>query len=348
MNSPSALLSIDNHLIDRLHEQALETANRYKHAEANLIEILQQIEEHLVHLKKGHSSLFQYVVAELGLSESVAYNLIAVSRKAREVPALAVEILKGVITLSNARKIVPVLNPQNQAMWLAKARTLSQRQLEKEIVKVRPECATPEKASYVTENRVRLERGLSENDMLRLRRIQDLISQARRRPVTLEEVLVNLSEDYLKRHDPLERAKRQKVRNGLLEKTTVQDTEKDSEKNPEKNPEEVLVKPPAEFLDKNPEKLPTESVDKPVSLPNSSTKAPANPSPKREPIPANLLHQINLRDERRCTFIKSNEARCNQTRWIEIHHKIPVSQGGGNTLENLITLCAAHHKWVHS
>lgn len=319
MNPPSALSSIGNHFTDRLHEQALETANRYKHAEANLIEILQQIEEHRVHLKKGHPSLFQYVISELDLSESVAYNLISVSRKAREVPALAVEILKGVITLSNARKIVPVLNPQNQAIWLEKARTLSQRQLEKEIVKVRPESATPEKASYVTENRVRLELGLAEKDMLRLRRVQDLISQAKRRPVTLEEALVTLSEDYLKRHDPLERAKRQKVRNGLKPSSTKR--------------------------------------TQPVSLPK-----PISPR-KREPIPANLLHQVNLRDERRCTFLShqgmdtqnldaqnlnTNAARCNQTRWIEIHHKTPVSQGGGNTLENLTTLCAAHHKWVHS
>lgn len=322
------------HFADRLHDRAIEAASRYKRAEVDLLGILQEVEQHRVFLKKGHSSLFQYVVSELGLSESVAYNLISVSRKAREVPELRAELQKGTVTLSNARKIVPVLNPQNQAMWLEKARTLSQRRLEKEIVKVRPEIATSERASYVTENRVRLELGLSEKDMLRLRRVQDLMSQARRRPVTLEDVLVTLTEDYLNRHDPLERAKRQKVRNGLSEAS----------------PKEA------------PKKLPTETVNRPVAL------------PKRESIPANVLHLVNLRDQRRCTFImsgiksgiKSEKAdrrgvdptinpegsdaqndRCNQTRWIEIHHRIPVSEGGGNTLENLTTLCSTHHRWLH-
>lgn len=338
MHSPSPLpslnphFSLNTHLIDRLHDQALETATRYKNAEASLIEILQKIDEHRVFLKKGHPSLFAYVVGELGLSESVAYNLISVSRKAREIPELANEIRNGAITLSNARKIVPVLNIQNQSLWLEKARTLSQRQLEKEIVKVRPESATPERASYVTENRVRLELGLSEKDMLRLRRVQDLLSQAKRRPATLEEVLITLTEDYLKRHDPLERAKRQKVKNGLSVKgigNGAKDLKIDLAW-------DTRIKP-------------SESVDKPVSRPKPVSL------PKREPIPANLRHQVNLRDQRHCTFMKdlspndsTSEARCNQTRWIEIHHKIPVSQGGRNTLENLVSLCSAHHRWLHS
>lgn len=91
----SSLMPNNSGFTDRLHYEALETAIRYKNAESNLIEILQQIEAHRVFLTKGHPSLFGYVVCELGLSESVAYNLISVSRKAREVPELAAEIRKG-------------------------------------------------------------------------------------------------------------------------------------------------------------------------------------------------------------------------------------------------------------
>jgi len=68
---------------------------------------------------------------------------------------------------------------------------------------------------------------------------------------------------------------------------------------------------------------------------------------QRAPIPAVLKHQISLRDERKCAYINPNGERCGQTRWLEVHHRTPVSEGGGNTLENLITLCSAHHDWTH-
>ncbi len=33
---------------------------------------------------------------------------------------------------------------------------------------------------------------------------------------------------------------------------------------------------------------------------------------------------------------------------VEIHHVTPVSEGGLSTLENLMTLCSAHHRIEHS
>lgn len=318
--------------IQEIHDRAVDAASRYRKAEAELIEILQQAEQHRVFLAKGHSSLFLYVVKELGLSESVAFNLIAVARKAREIPELKTEIQNGTITLSNARKIVPILSKENKSEWLAKARELSHRQLEKEVVKIRPQLATPERATYVTPSRVRLELGLSEKDMLKLRRVQDLFCQSRQRPVTLEEVLVALTQDFLRRHDPLERAKRHQVRKGLRK------VEPDYSK---------------ESIDESASRqsLP-ESVKTPVALQVEhapmGAKRGSHAIHVRKPISAELLHRINLRDERRCAFTNPKGERCKQTRWIEIHHKIPVSQGGMNASENLTTLCSAHHGWVHS
>jgi len=59
-----------------------------------------------------------------------------------------------------------------------------------------------------------LELGLSEKEMLRLRKVQDLLSQSMRRAVTLEETLSAMTTDYLHRHDPLERPKRVVVKKG--------------------------------------------------------------------------------------------------------------------------------------
>ena len=73
---------------EEIHSQAVAVSQRYRKNESELIEIIQKVEEHRVFLKYGYSSLFIYVTGELKLSESVAYNLIAVARKAREVPEL--------------------------------------------------------------------------------------------------------------------------------------------------------------------------------------------------------------------------------------------------------------------
>ena len=39
--------------------------------------------------------------------------------------------------------------------------------------------------------------------------------------------------------------------------------------------------------------------------------------------------------------------RCENRRWIDVHHVRPRSLGGANTLENLVMLCSAHHRMVH-
>jgi 5-methylcytosine-specific restriction endonuclease McrA len=304
-------VSLAASLADHLHSQALEISARYQKAEAELVEILQRVEEHRVFLKRGHASLFSYVTRELGLSESAAYSLITVARKAREVPALKAQLRSGAMTLSNARRVASVLTSENQGEWIQKACELSNRQLEKEIVKVRPQEVVQERTTYVTPTRVRLELGLSETEMLKLRRVQDLLSQSKKRPVTLEEVIAGLTSEFLNRHDPVEKAKRHRVKKGAPQIAKVTEAA---------------------------ESHPSKPVDQLVTL---------RVLEKRVPIPRAVFHQVAWRDQRRCTHTLPDGSRCQQARWVEVHHKVPVSRGGPNTLDNLTTLCSAHHRFSH-
>lgn len=67
----------------------------------------------------------------------------------------------------------------------------------------------------------------------------------------------------------------------------------------------------------------------------------------RPAIPAKLKHEIHLRDHTQCTAKTPDGKRCGETRWIEIHHRVPLANGGQNTMDNLVTLCANHHKRQH-
>lgn len=75
-----------------------------------------------------------------------------------------------------------------------------------------PQQAVQEKARYVTETRLELKLGVSEELMQKLRRAQDLISQKERRSATLEEALDAILISYLQKQDPVEKAKRFEVK----------------------------------------------------------------------------------------------------------------------------------------
>ncbi|MCB0392504.1 MAG: HNH endonuclease, partial [Bdellovibrionales bacterium] len=53
------------------------------------------------------------------------------------------------------------------------------------------------------------------------------------------------------------------------------------------------------------------------------------------------------RDQGQCRHHYPSGERCNTKRWLHLHHKQPVSQGGDHSVENLISLCPAHHELAH-
>ncbi|MCB0384209.1 MAG: HNH endonuclease [Bdellovibrionales bacterium] len=219
--------------IRTIHQQALQASTKYKAAEIDLINILDQVEQNRVHLRYGYNSLFQYGVKGLGLSESVTYSLIAVTRKSREVPELKEEIKNGQLTVSKAKRITSVINQENKEQWLELAKNSTQAKVEREVAKVNPQEARRGKMHYVhaqneiqekvaikqEPNRVRvqLQVGISEKLMIKMRRAQDLVSQKSQRPANLEETLAAMVELFLEKQDPVEKAKRQLIRGRLSE-----------------------------------------------------------------------------------------------------------------------------------
>jgi hypothetical protein len=96
-------------LIPELHLKAVEAAKHYQASEVSLLQILEQIDREKVYLVMGYNSLFIYCVEALKLSKSQSYSFMTVCRKSKEVPELKKEIESGGLTLSKARRIVPVL-----------------------------------------------------------------------------------------------------------------------------------------------------------------------------------------------------------------------------------------------
>ncbi len=277
-------------VIEELHTEAVHVAASFHKSESRLISILQEMDGHSQFRKLQCSSLFDCGVRILKLSESNTLNFIAVARKSKIVPQLKKAIDDGILTVSKARKITPVITPENQSHWISLAQGLSKDKLEKEVARVCPKEAVTERAQFVSGDRIKLTLGISEEILNLLKRVQDLESQRTGSVASYEDTIKQALEFYISKLDPVEKAKRAEAKH-----------------------------------------VSSEHVPGHAFIPFH-----------RQAILTSLKHKVNLRDKRKC----SHDG-CGNSRWIEIHHVIPISQGGTNELSNLKTLCSSHHRQLH-
>ena len=64
-------------------------------------------------------------------------------------------------------------------------------------------------------------------------------------------------------------------------------------------------------------------------------------------LPAQVKHHVFAKSQGQCEALNPDGTRCENKRFLEIHHKHPISQGGSNHPTNLILLCSGHHKGQH-
>jgi 5-methylcytosine-specific restriction endonuclease McrA len=307
-------------LIDHpLHQEAIQLAQEFTRVESKLVDVIQRIDKEKLFRQMGYTSLFEYVNKGLKLSESVAYGLITVARKSIEVPELKIAIEQGDLSLSQAKRVTSVITNENAGELIEKAKTLTQKQLEKEVAKINPKIATPERTRYVNEERVEIRVCVSEAVMKKIKRAQDLESQRTSSACDLEMTLEAIVDLYLEKRDPVKKSQR------IMDKAVLDKTEQ-------------LAKKPS--LRRVTQRSP--SLRRVADRSHLLSK-----TTRRSPIPKSIQHQVYRRDAGQCTFIDSRGQRCSSQRWTQIHHKIEMQFGGDHSLDNLVTLCFAHHRYVH-
>ena len=301
----------------QLHAKAIEISRRYSRNICELIDILQTLDTRKTFREYECTSLHNYAVKYLKLSEDVASTFITVARKAVKVPDLIKELQDNSITISNARKICSVLTMENQAKWFDLARTLTSNRLGQEIARVNPKAAVNERLTYVTGERLKLVVGDSEEFGNKLKRAQDLVSNSMQSAATFEQTLEAALELFLEKRDPLQKAKRHLAKKSLGAAVTC-----DPKMEKSRDQHHAALRP----------------VSRRINVKSVT---------RRIPIAAQTTHQINLRDQGRCGHVDSDGNRCGNIRWLDRHHLVPVAHGGNNSVENLLTLCSNHHHLLH-
>ena len=93
---------------------------------------------------------------------------------------------------------------------------------------------------------------------------------------------------------------------------------------------------------------PESEPEAPATLPGEEDCAGWKPSLTNAPryIPAEVRRQVFQRDGLRCTFVDADGRRCEETRFLELHHCLPWALGGLNTADNLTLRCRCHNGYA--
>jgi len=260
----------------------------------------------------GCASLFTYVVSMLGFSEGAAYQLITVTRKAKDIAILKTALEEQRLTVAKASRIVSVLSLDNASELIEFASRHSSRETDLEVARRAGRDGNERRSSLKIPVRV----------LDKLKRVQSLMGV-----VEFEAMLEKLADYYIEREDPVKKAER------ALAKRAAAATAESGPANSERSERAESVRSESNC---------SESV-------RAKSRAPSRNSvhPKRKPLTAHQIHTVNARDGRRCAFIDANGNRCPNERWLHVHHIQSVARGGSNTPANLITLCSRHHQLVH-
>jgi hypothetical protein len=108
------------------------------------------------HQRLGFARLDDYARERLGLSGRELQELARVTRRLRELPAVAEAFAEGVLSWSHVRLLASVATPDTESAWLARARTETVRGLDAAVASARGHPPDPDEDAIDGEPRTRV------------------------------------------------------------------------------------------------------------------------------------------------------------------------------------------------
>lgn len=170
------------------------------------------IDERQIYFQLEVTSLYDYCVGYLELPTHTAYDFLDVIRKSKLVPALAEAVIEERTTMSKARRVCSVINPENQTAWIELACECSQKIIRKAVATANPRSIVSETLNYVSSDVLELRLAVSEEWAELLANTKDVMSQQEQRAVSTEEALFSLMARFRQKNDPVKKAERANAR----------------------------------------------------------------------------------------------------------------------------------------
>jgi 5-methylcytosine-specific restriction endonuclease McrA len=303
-------------------------------ATAALVSLLAEVDARRLYLSEGYSSMFAFCTRALRLSEPAAYARITAARACRRIPMIMTLLEAGTMSLTTVTLLAPHLDEDNHERILDAARDLSKRDVEKLIAALDPQPDVPSSVRALPTKPLTATR-IAEPHLM-----SGITDAAAPSSFQLSQVAARPTADSRRTVVAPIAPKRYLLRLTVNDKT-----------------HSVLERLRALLRHQVPDGDVTEIVDRALTLlleqvERTRLAAVTRTTPKRSEaaksgsrrIPAAVRREVWARDGARCTFV-SGDTRCDETGFLELHHRVPFAAGGPSTVQNLQLRCRAHNAY---
>ncbi len=375
---PQHLHNIDD---ERLLENLCQLLRQDQGLEAFLLEHIAEVDRRKLYLERGYSSMYQFCLDELHLSEAMAYRRITVARAARRFPRLLGKIRNGELHLTGAALLVGHLESHNEQELLAAATHKGKRMIEQMLAERFPKPAVPERIRKLPVAAAKASSaGPPPPSDQPLDATEALLACTAKAPGPGHNKVASCHTDFhtdfnndsRKREDSSNSSTnnaRQQSQNRRessvvplsIDRYKVQLTvdgefvatlQKAQELLGPRGGSQDLASLLGRALD-----LLVGDLEKRkhgvTSRPRESSKSKSSESPnelrdvrRSRYIPKSVLRRVYERDAGQCAFVSAQGKRCQTRSGLEYHHRIPFARGGESTEANLQLLCKCHNAWV--
>ena len=191
-----------------LDQKAKALSKDYLRSEAALLAHLMEMRRKRVFVELNCSGIFDYCHNVLKLSRAQSYYFKNVAETSEKVPELKTAVTTGELSLSQARRITPVITPQNHAHWINEAKKLPQAELEKKVTEVNPSARPREKIKPIAKDLSHLNVTINNDTEMDLLALKEIVSQKLGRNAALSDVVAFAARETRKKYDPEQKAKR--------------------------------------------------------------------------------------------------------------------------------------------
>jgi len=301
---------------DNLISKAKQTISTEREATAEVILIFEEIYLRRLYLEFGFPSLFEMATQYFGYCPASAMRRINAMRLVRDVPEVFEKIESGELSLSVVNELQTYFSQEAKADRAyspsAKEELIdfslgkSRREVEREIANRNPERVKPETIHAISNDRLRMNISISNALLEKMNQLRDLRSHANPN-MTIEELLTELVDLGLDKHDPARKAERSEKRKASKKRD--------------------------DHEDRGDKTAGGESDFERESFPPAETKRTRYIAVKERP------------PKEPCCFVdRTTGRRCNSTRFLQLDHIEPFGRGGANVRENLRWMCGQHNR----
>jgi hypothetical protein len=293
--------------------------------DADLVQLLGEIDARQLYAPRAFSSMHAYCTRELGMSDDVACNRIAVARLARRIPRVLDFVRTRRIHLTGLRLLAPVLTEANCEVVLARATGKTRNEIEELVVEFQPKPAVPAVIRKLPTRSDAAPVGPAPESSLPLLPASASRPSPPPRPPRVEP----LSADAFKvqftasteLRDKLEQAK------ALLR---------------HRFPDGDLAKIVDLALDLLISEVKKERFG--VGRKPRGTEPAAVASRSSRHIPDAIKREVYERDGGQCTFTSAEGRRCTEKSWLEFDHIEGFARTGEHSADSLRLLCRRHNQ----